>query len=73
MVRISAKHQSAPKVNLVRIGAEYFSTAPISTNPEPDIETDLLGHEIINPKRTNDRPEAAALVVWHSWSGKAGT
>jgi len=61
MVRISAKHLSAPEVNLVPIGAKPYRVALISTKPAPDIETDLLGHEIINPKRTNAKPEAAAL------------
>lgn len=84
-MRISAEHLSAPEDKLVRIGAEYFSTALIGTNPEPDIETDLLGHEIQSPKRKNAKPEAGALrevlqalnahpaVAWHSWRGIVGT
>lgn len=61
MVRIDAKHQTAPKVEKVRTGAEYFSTAPIGTYPALGLGTDLLGQELKAPKRTNDRPEAAAL------------
>lgn len=62
MVRISAKHQSAPKVNLVPIGAQPFRVAPISTNLKHAVETDLFGDEVLPMARTNDRPEAAALV-----------
>ncbi len=61
MMRISAEHLSAPTGKKVRIGAEYYSTAPIGTNPAPAFEIDLLGHEIQSPKRTNAKPEAAAL------------
>lgn len=61
-MRTSAKHQSAPTGKEVRIGAKPFRVAPIGTCPAPAIETDLLGYEIQNPKRTNARPEAAALV-----------
>lgn len=43
-------------------GAQPFRVAPIGTCPAPAIETDLLGQEIQSPKRSNDRPEAAALV-----------
>ena len=62
MVRISAKHLSAPEVILVPIGAQPYRVAPISTKPAPDIETDLLGDEVLPLARTNDRPEAAALA-----------
>lgn len=62
MVRISAKHLSAPEVNLVPIGAKPYRVALISTKPAPDIETDLLGDEVLPLERKNDRPEAAALV-----------
>lgn len=62
MVRISAKHQSAPKVNLVPIGAQPFRVAPISTKPKPVIEADLFGDEITPLARKNNRPEAAALA-----------
>jgi hypothetical protein len=61
MVRISAKHLSAPEVNLVPIGAKPYRVALISTKPAPDIETDLLGDALLL-ERKNDRPEAAALV-----------
>lgn len=61
-MRISAKHQTAPSGKKVQIGAQPYRGAPIRTCPTPAVETDLLGHEIINPKRTNDRPEAAALA-----------
>ena len=60
MVRISAKHLSAPEVILVPIGAQPYRVAPISTKPAPDIETDLLG-DALPVARKNDRPEAAAL------------
>jgi len=36
-VRISAKHQSAPKGNEVQMSAIPFRVAPISTNPVPVI------------------------------------
>lgn len=62
MVRISAKHLSAPEVILVPIGAKPYRVALISTKPAPDIETDLLGDEVLAVARKNDRPEAAALV-----------
>lgn len=61
MVRISAKHQSAPKVNLVPIGAQPFRVAPISTKPKPVIKTDLFGGDVLPLARKNNRPEAAAL------------
>lgn len=61
MVRISAKHLSAPEVILVPIGAQPFRVAPISTKPANVIETDLLGDALLL-ERKNDRPEAAALV-----------
>ena len=71
MVRISAKHQCAHKVNLVPIGAQPFRVAPISTKPAPDIETDLLGDELLPLERKkNDRPEAAALVEY--WDSELG-
>lgn len=35
MMRISAKHQSALKVDLVRTGAKPYRVAPIGTNPHP--------------------------------------
>lgn len=62
MVRISAKHQSAPEVTLVPIGAKPNRVAPISTKPAPVIETDLLGDEVLPLARKNARPEAAALL-----------
>ncbi len=62
MVRISAKHLSAPEVSLVPIGAKPYRVAPISTKPAPDIETDLLGDALLLERKKNDRPEAAALV-----------
>lgn len=61
-MRTSAKHQSAPTGKKVRIGAQPYRVAPIGTCPAPAIETDLLGHEIQNPRRSNDRRESAALV-----------
>jgi len=61
-MRISAKHLSAPTGKKVQMSAQPYRGAPIRTNPEPVIETDLLGQEIQSPKRTNNRPEAAALV-----------
>ena len=60
MVRISAKHLSAPEVLLVPIGAKPYRVAPISTKPAPDIETDLLGDALLL-ERKHARPEAAAL------------
>lgn len=60
MVRISAKHLSAPEVLLVPIGAKPYRVAPISTKPAPDIETDLLGDALLL-ERKNAKPEAAAL------------
>ncbi len=62
MMRIGAKHLTAPKGKKVQMSATPFRVAPIRTNPAPDFETDLLGQEILKPKRTNDRPEAGALV-----------
>lgn len=61
-MRISAKHQTAPTGKKVQMSAQPYRGAPIRTCPTPAVEIDLLGQEIINPKRTNDRPEAAALV-----------
>ena len=60
-MRISAKHQSAPTGKKVQMSATPFRVAPIRTCPTPEIETDLLGHEIQNLKQKNNRPEAAAL------------
>jgi len=60
MVRISAKHLSAPEVLLVPIGAKPHRVALISTKPAPDIETDLLGDALLL-ERKNAKPEAAAL------------
>jgi len=60
MVRISAKHLSAPEVLLVPIGAKPYRVALISTKPAPDIETDLLGDALLL-ERKNAKPEAAAL------------
>jgi len=60
MVRISAKHLSAPEVILVPIGAQPYRVAPISTKPAPVIETDLLGDALLLV-RNNAKPEAAAL------------
>lgn len=57
-----AKHQSALIGTKVPIGAEYYSTAPIRTCPAPAAETDLFGTEIPKKKRTNDKPESAALT-----------
>lgn len=51
-----------PRAKKVQMSAQPFRGAPIRTNPAPAIDTDLLGHEIQKPKRSNDRPEAAALV-----------
>lgn len=61
-MRIGAKHLSAPKGKKVQMSAAPYRGAPIRTNPAPDFETDLLGHEIQSPKQKNARPEAAALV-----------
>ena len=61
MMRISAKHQSAPTGKKVQMSAKPYRVAPIRTCPAPDFETDLLGHEIQSPKRKNAKPEAAAL------------
>lgn len=61
MVRISAKHLSAPTGKKVQMSAQPYRVAPIRTCPTPEIETDLLGQEIINPKRKNETPEAGAL------------
>lgn len=44
------------------MSAQPYRGAPIRTNPTPAVETDLLGHEITNPKRTRTKPEVAALV-----------
>lgn len=60
MVRISAKHLSAPEVILVPIGAQPYRVAPISTKPAPVVETDLLGDALLL-ERKNAKPEAAAL------------
>jgi len=60
MVRISAKHLSAPEVILVPIGAKPFRVAPISTKPAPVVETDLLGDALLL-ERKNRTPEAGAL------------
>lgn len=60
-MRISAKHLSAPTGKKVQMSAQPYRGAPIRICPAPAIETDLLGDEIINPKRKNDRLEAAAL------------
>ena len=51
-----------PRAKKVQMSAQPYRGAPIRTNPAPAIDTDLLGHEIQQPKRTNDRPESAALV-----------
>lgn len=61
-MRTDAKHQSASRAEKVQIGAHSFRSAPIRTCPAPAADTDLLGHEIQTPSRTNDRPEAAALA-----------
>lgn len=61
MMRISAKHLSAPKAEKVRIGAKPYRVAPIGTCPAPVTETDLLGDALLL-ERNNDRPEAAALA-----------
>lgn len=62
MVRTSAKHLSAPEVNLVPIGAKPYRVALISTKPKPAVNTDLLGDEVLPMVRTNERPEAGALI-----------
>lgn len=60
-MRISAKHLSAPTGKKVQMSAQPYRGAPIRTCPEPAVETDLLGHEIINQNRKNAKPEAGAL------------
>ncbi len=62
MVRTDANTNPHYRAEKVQIGAARYRGAPIRTCPAPAFDTDLLGHEIQTPKRTNDRPEAAALV-----------
>ena len=62
MVRTDANTNPHRREEKVRIGAGVFRPAPIGTFPPPVVDTDLLGDEIQAGKRTNGRPEAAALV-----------
>ena len=62
MVRTDANTNPHHRAEKVQIGAAPFRGAPIRTCPAPPADTDLLGHEIQTPQRSNDRPEAAALV-----------
>ena len=56
------KYPTVPTGKKVQIGTAPFRGVPFVPTPQQAPDTDLLGHEIQQPKRTNDRPEAAALV-----------
>ncbi len=56
------KYPTVPTGKKVQIGTTPFRGVPVVPTPKQAPDTDLLGHEIQSPKRTNDRPEATALV-----------
>lgn len=51
MMRISAKHLTAPKGKKVQMSAAPYRGAPIRTNPAPDFETDFTGEKNMTDER----------------------
>lgn len=56
------KYPTVPTGKKVQIGTTPFRGVPFVPTPKQALDTDLLGDEIQATKRTNDKPEAAALV-----------